>query len=413
GRDEDAPAVYRAAHQAVRSARAKRYFAQEAVDALRGLSQRKLAMASSVRQEAAQLSGQARSAEQAKAANAAEMSARAAEKEQAMKALYAECLGLLEQAAAEFVSTDLAADCLLQAAQVRLHHLADAEAYVGTLHALIARFPASTRAPACRRQLAEFFFGRRELARCIEEYRAYLKDYPGREETMEVRSRLAQCWIEAGDKAQAVQELEALLAAAPDRPAHAAVLAQLIDLCRDLHLDGKADGYLQLLLHRYAYTPEAEKRETDPARQKQRQVARERLAGLGAEQASLHALKAKHAQKQEKDLVANWEVHFDEELGKMEDRSKELAKKTYEQRVRAEKTRIELAGLKSRAAEYDALVRSFVERMKAAEGNVSGGEPTFAFAGKTFTLPQAEIQLKSYLVELKALSARMEQLSEL
>ncbi|MBI4612449.1 MAG: hypothetical protein HY720_02460 [Planctomycetes bacterium] len=124
-------------------------------------------------------------------------------------------------------------------------------------------------------------------------------------------------------------------------------------------------------------------------------------------------LKAKHAQKQEKDLVANWEVHFDEELAKMEDRGKELAKKTYEQRVRAEKTRIELAGLKSREAEYDALVRSFVERMKAAEGNVSGGEPTFAFAGKTFTLPQAEIQLKSYLVELKALSARMEQLSEL
>ena len=120
-----------------------------------------------------------------------------------------------------------------------------------------------------------------------------------------------------------------------------------------------------------------------------------------------------HEEEQRAALVEDWEVHFDQEMKEMTDRGLELARKVEHQKVKVEKSRLELDALRTKEARFDALIRDFVARTKNAESQVAGTRITFAFAGRTFTTDQASIQLDGYLKEIQSLRTRADHLEAL
>ena len=109
------------------------------------------------------------------------------------------------------------------------------------------------------------------------------------------------------------------------------------------------------------------------------------------------------------DLLENWSSHYDRELARMTDQHKKLRRKTHEQTISARKTQIELDSLRTRATEYDQLIRSFVEKAKAPE-NASN---TFSFCGRVYNAQQARAQMKRYAVEMSVVQERIEHLTRL
>ena len=298
--------IYRNALKAMKSDRAKRYYAYMCISIVRKKTSQLLAQAAGLQKAAAALSAKARAAG-AKAD--AKLKKSVEDKQAEVRAKYLEAIKLLESTADEMPKTENTMSCLSQMATIYQSYLKDTGKYIETLHRAIRDFPGYELSATYSKTLGDHFYLNKEYGKAIEEYRRYVQSYPGPSSRIEVWNRIAKCYITLNNRASAAKEYEALIAAHPDRDTNAETLVHLIALYKDLGKPAKSAECQKRLLTGYLFTTAAERHDTDPKRVEARKEAALKLAEaakaaakllqLKQERLKLEALAKTHAQKQE------------------------------------------------------------------------------------------------------------------
>jgi len=291
--------LYRAACEALKSDRAKRYFAHRAVSIARKTADRMLAGAE-------RLAGQAKGepppkpvVPEKKQDDAQEPELEAEQKprpqpEDPVRARYQETIDLLNKAVSEFQRTEASLSCLTLIAHIQRDRLKDTDAYLATLGRIVEEFPDHESCPVNIKTIASHLFLKGEHENAIKEYLRYLEVCGSPREGIETRTRIARCRLALKDKAGAARAYEEALKAYPKSDAIGSVLVSLIALHKEHGNEERRDHFRKILVEQYAHSPYAERYDLDPKRTADRREVGSLLKQIAQEAHELHSLKRKH-----------------------------------------------------------------------------------------------------------------------
>jgi len=297
---EEALETYRAAHKAMKSDRAKRYFAHQAVHLARKTADRMLAGAQQLARQPKGEPPPKPTVPEKKRQDGVQVPELETERRprpqpvDPVRARYRETIDFLNKTVAEFTKTEATLSCLTLIAHIQRDRLKDTAAYLATLRRIVEEFPDHESCPANIKTIASHLFLKGEHEGAIKEYFRYLEVCGSARESIETWTRIARCRLVLKDKAGAGKAYEEALKSHPQSDAIGSVLVSLISLHKDLRKEERRAHFEKVLVEQYPHSPYAEKYDLDPKRTADRREVASLLKQIAQEAKGLHSLKRKH-----------------------------------------------------------------------------------------------------------------------